>query len=617
MLDDDMKTNTLKQRILLAFAGIIIFLGVCILGLGTYVIKKDIIERAQVRVIRSLDSARTFYEEEINRIGQLLGIADLSTEPAVLKKKLRLDYFYKIPVGRALHSESEIVRTAAEQGRPLGGTRIIGSEELNAMNGGIRDRAVIKIEPTPKARPTDKTVLESVMSKEFALPVYDDNGRVVEIAYAGRIVNRDFILVDRIRELVFGDEVYHDKPFGTVTIFQDDVRISTNVLNEEGHRAVGTRVSAEVYHAVVEEGRRWLDRAFVVTHWYKTAYEPIRTIDGDIIGILYVGILEEPYNAMAFRTLLGFVVVIVSASVIAFFISVLLAGSFLYPVTQLLSATRNMADGQLGQEVPSSPIYELNELSQSFNEMSTRLKERERSLKLSNEKLTELNKSYLDLLGFVAHELKGLLSSAVINAYSLRDGFLGMINFKQKKAVDSICRNLDYLDATVKKFLNLSRLERGNLEINKTEFALGKEVFDYSIQTFAQLVKAKNMQVQNTINPDLTVKADMDLMQIVANNLVNNAVKYGTEGGQIRISARDEGQTVTVEVYNDSIPIPADKIGQLFKKFSRLDTPEKKKVKGTGLGLYITKQIIEAHGGSIAVEPKETGNAFILTLKKE
>lgn len=249
--------------------------------------------------------------------------------------------------------------------------------------------------------------------------------------------------------------------------------------------------------------------------------------------------------------------------------------------------------------------------------MSRRICEREHSLELSNEKLAELNKSYLDLIGFVAHELKGLLASAVINAYSIRDGFLGLINFKQKKAVDSICRNLDYLDATVKKFLNLSRIERGNMAINKTPFSLGPDIFETSVQTFSKMLQTKNISIDNRIDPALTVKADRDLMQIVANNLVNNAIKYGTENGQIRLSANDSGPAVEVDIYNDSRPIAKDMLGQLFKKFSRLDVPERNKVKGTGLGLYITKQIIESHGGRIRVEPKEKGNSFIFTINKE
>jgi signal transduction histidine kinase len=614
-----MKTITLKQRILFAFAGIIIFLAICILGLGYYILNKDIFGRAQIRVGRSLDSARVIYEEEINRIGESLSIADLDTTPSELKKTLRLDYYYKVSVDAARRSSSEIVRAAADRSKPVGGTRIIEQTELTAMNGDLRQRASIRIEETPKARPTDLTVLESMMSKEFALPVYNEQGQIEAIAYAGRIVNRDYVLVDRIRKLVFGDELYHDKPVGTVTIFQDDVRISTNVLNEAGQRAVGTRVSEEVYDAVAEQGLRWMDRAFVVTHWYKTAYEPIRDIQGQIIGILYVGILEAPYSDMTARILAVFVTVIVLASTMAFLLAYILSRSISHPLTVLTEGTRKVADGELGHLIWPSPtnIAEMQTLAKAFNDMSVRLEERDVRLQNGTAKLEELNKSYLDLLGFVAHELKGLLSSAVINAYSLRDGFLGMINFKQKKAVDSICRNLDYLDATVKKFLNLSRIERGNLEINKTEFCIGKDVFDYSIQTFVQLVNAKHMRVANQIPPDLKIKADMDLMQIVSNNLVNNAIKYGREGGDIRISARDKGGFVTIEVYNDSTPIPPEQIGRLFKKFSRLDTPEKKKVKGTGLGLYITKQIVEAHGGSIHVEAKENGNSFIYTIHKE
>ena len=138
----------------------------------------------------------------------------------------------------------------------------------------------IQIRATPKALPTDKKQLDAVMVKEYAMPVLDKNGQVEKVYYGGRIINRDYELVDKIRLLVFGSEQYHSKPVGTVTIFQDDTRISTNVLDEAGQRAIGTRVSAEVYKEVVEKGNVWDDRAFVVNAWYKTAYEPITDIHG-------------------------------------------------------------------------------------------------------------------------------------------------------------------------------------------------------------------------------------------------------------------------------------------------------------------------------------------------
>lgn len=614
-----MKMRTLKQRILLAFTGIIVFLGICTLGLGLYVIKENVFGGTQNRVVRCLDSARIFYNEEINRIGELLAISGLNEDPETLKAKLQVDYFNQLPFEEAVNSNSEIVRAAAKQGEPIGGTRIIDKAELAGMSESVREHTHIKVENTPKARPATAALLESAMAKEFARPIFGSDGQIEKVVYAGRIVNQDNALVDRIRKLVFGDELYNDKPVGTVTIFQDDVRISTNVLNEQGQRAIGTRVSEEVYHAVVEQERRWLDRAFVVTHWYKTAYEPIRTIDGNIVGILYVGILEDPYNNMAAGVLITFVVIILLASTMAFILAYILSRSISSPLTMLLDGTRKLSGGELGHLIWPTPsnIEEMQSLAKAFNDMSVRLEERDVRLQTGTAKLEELNKSYLDLLGFVAHELKGLLSSAVINAYSLRDGFLGMINFKQKRAVDSICRNLDYLDATVKKFLNLSRIERGNMNMNKTEFAIGKDIFDVSIQTFSQLAKAGNIRIQNDIDPLLNVKADMDLMQIVANNLVSNAIKYGIENGQIHLCAHNSDEFVTIEVYNDSNPIPVEMIGQLFKKFSRLNTLQEKKVKGTGLGLYITKQIVQSHGGTIHVEAKENGNSFIFTIPKE
>ena len=613
-----MKTKTLKRRILTAFTGIIVILSVCILALGAYVLKKEIFSRTQRQIERSLDSARTFYLDDIDRIGLLLRAADLDHPADTLKETLRVDYLIRLSLEQALTADSEIVRKSATQMKSLGGTRIISQDELVAMGIESQKTAQIVIKNTPKARPSTRKVLESVMAKEYVLPIQDSEGYTTEVVYAGRFINRDYVLVDRIRKLVFGDELYHDKPVGTVTVFQDDVRISTNVLTADGKRAIGTRVSDEVYHEVVENGNRWLDRAFVVTDWYKTAYEPIYDIDGTIIGILYVGTLEEPFNDMLAGILLAFVLVILLASGLGLVLSVYLAGSIVNPITHLTEATYKVARGELGQAVQAdASIRELKHLAESFNDMSIRLKEREVTLKANSEKMTELNKSYMDLLGFVAHELKGLLASAVINAYSLRDGYLGMINFKQKKAVDSICRNLDYLDATVRKFLNLSRIERGNLEINKTKFSLSRDVFEVSIQAFSKLQRTRKMVIDNQIDPSLMISADKDLIKIVANNLVNNAIKYGTDSGQILLTYRDKGEFVTVEVYNDSRPITDEMKDQLFKKFSRLNVPEKKTVKGSGLGLYITKQIVEAHEGSIRVEPRDKGNSFIFAIRKE
>jgi len=609
---------SIKTRILLSFLMVVFVLSASIALLGYYVIQIDIIQRAERKVRNDLKTARTVYTSEIERIGQALRLVSPAEDVAALREKLNLHYLRYVEAPGFDSLRSDIARRSAATGRATGGTRIIAPDELAAMESDFAGKDPIEIKPTPMARPTEKAVLKEVMAKEYAVPVLGEGGSVKAVLYGGRVINRDYTLVDRIREMVFGRESYDAKPVGTVTIFQDDVRISTNVLNEDGRRAIGTRVSDQVYEKVVEEGKLWHDRAFVVTDWYKTAYEPITNSNGDIIGILYVGILEQPFNDMARQVVLIFLASVAAVTLIAVLFSFILAAAISRPLTHMVHATECLASGDWGCQVDAdTSMKEINSLGEAFNAMALGLKEREESLRISNQKLAASNKSYIDLIGFVAHELKGILASAVMNAYAVRDGYLGMVNFKQRKALDSVTRNLDYLDATVKKFLNLGRIERGELAVHKSKLNLKKDVFDTSIDSLAAVASRKHLKIDNDIRADLDVQADPDLMQIVANNLVSNAIKYSPEAGQIKVSGRDVNGKVEIDVYNDSTPISAEQRARLFQKFSRLDNEQTKRVKGTGLGLYITKQIVEQHGGQIRVEPRAQGNSFVFEIERK
>jgi len=609
--------QSLKGRILMGFFIVILVISLMTALLGVAIIQRYILGTAYDRVGNNLDAARTFYEEEIRDIGEALRLVSLNEDPDLLREKMGLDYFYVLSSEEIASVQNEIVQRAWKEKKMLGGTRIIDAEELEKMPEAAGIRTRMEILETQRAKPTSKTVLESAMAKEHAVPIRSADGKYGTLIYGGRIINQDHALVDRIRALVFGNELYDAKPVGTVTVFQDDVRIATNVLNEDGTRAIGTRVSAEVYEKVLERGQTWHDRAFVVTDWYKTAYEPIRNIEGDTIGILYVGILEQPYNDLQKNITLVFLAIMIGTTLLAVMVSFLLAGGIHRPIAEVLEATQKISHGNLGLKVNSrTSISDLNELAESFNEMSVKLHEREESLVLTNKKLEEANKSYVDLIGFVSHELKGILASAVMNVYSIKDGFLGMVNFKQRKAIDSVARSLDYLTATVKKFLNLGRIEKGELPVNKRDVLLKSEVFDESINSLAALALLKNIHFDNRIDPELKVSADADLMQVVGNNLISNAIKYGLDDGDIRIDSRILGTKVEIEVYNDSVPIAQDQLPLLFQKFSRLNNKATRGVKGTGLGLFITRQIIEEHGGSIRVQPREKGNSFIFQIER-
>lgn len=612
-----MPLYNLRSKLIAGFLVIILAIALSLAVLGITIIKKNIFGRTQENLDLNLRTAQTFYHDEIERMSEAIRLIQPDLDSETLRQRMGLDYLKRLDREQALAGSDEIVFSAMEQGRGVGGTRILPPEEVASLDEGLRIRAAVEIRATPRAKPTDRIRLESAMAKQVVLPLRDENGEITGVLVGGRIINQAHARVDHFRDIIFGDRSYNGKPMGTVTVFQNDVRIATNVQNREGNRAIGTRVSSEVYEAVVENGRTWHDRAFVVTDWYRTAYEPIRNLNGKVIGILYVGILEQPFTDLSRRITLVFLGIVGGTTLLAIGLSLLLAGNISRPVDEMRIAARGIADGAFDHRVRTETgISDFDVLAASFNDMTEKIEQREKSLRQANVLLEEANRKYIDLIGFVSHELKGILASAIMNTYSIRDGYLGMINFKQRKAIDAIARTLDYLSATVKKFLNLGRIERGNLPVNKAPLHLRKQIFDAALDSLAAQIEAKAMRVKNNIDPELTVDADPDLFQVVANNLVGNAIKYGNVNGLISLSSRIHEGKVEIEVYNDSPPIPENQAKLLFRKFSRLENEATRRVKGTGLGLFITRQIVECHGGSIRTEPRPKGNAFIFQIER-
>lgn len=642
-----MKAKNLRMRILVPFDIIIATFSLSVAVSGYYIIEKNVMERAQVKIKNDLNSAREIYRESVEHVRDTVRftagrffIKDAileKTETALVHELDRIrkaesldvltltDVSGKVIVRSRNPSASgdsqagdRIVGRVLSNTEVIAGTAIVQSEELIKEGKDLAEQAHIEFIDTPRAKPRSESEETSGMMIKAAAPVLGYEGDFLGVLYGGTLLNRDYRIVDKVKETVYEDETYKGKDIGTATIFQGDLRISTNVQAKDGSRAVGTRVSAEVNEQLLVKGLPWVARAYVVNAWYKTAYEPIRDIDGNTIGILYVGVLEEPFSDMWRNVFLFFLGIVVAATALAAFLERLVTGPISRPVERMVGATKKLAEGDLGYTVDAETgTTELDALSASFNTMSRQLRERQDKLEATNDELTALNKTYLDLVGFVSHELKGIVATTMMNTLSVRDAIFGEVNPKQKWALDSAIKNLEYLRETVRKFLDLSRLEKGELELNKTLLRLREDVFEPCLEIFGAQIAERKIKVSNSIDADIQVRGDRDLLRIVANNLVGNAVKYGVDNGRVTVSCEDLGDGIRVEVYNDSRPISPEEAKKLFQKFSRLNPDEHKDVKGTGLGLFITKEIVEQHGGKIRVEPRENGNSFIFQIDKD
>jgi signal transduction histidine kinase len=157
----------------------------------------------------------------------------------------------------------------------------------------------------------------------------------------------------------------------------------------------------------------------------------------------------------------------------------------------------------------------------------------------------------------------------------------------------------------VRNYLDLSRLEQGQLAVKKRQIDLQAAVVEPALDALDRQLQERRMTVENRLPQSLVVEADPTLMRIVYDDLLSNAIKYGREGGHILLEAQETDDMLTLSVRNEGDGIPSDKKGQLFQRFSRLDsTPAASGKKGTGLGLYICKEIVEKHGGRIWADSK-------------
>jgi len=236
-------------------------------------------------------------------------------------------------------------------------------------------------------------------------------------------------------------------------------------------------------------------------------------------------------------------------------------------------------------------------------------------LKRTNAKLTEFDRMKSDFLGIVSHDFRSPLASIVLAASAL---------LKRPESVDSR-RLREYLTVIVDQANRLIRLAEDTLSMTKME--AGQLNYFFNMVNLERLIKdtismvmiSGRHTVTYEVDPRVSyVRGDQTKLRQVLQNLLSNAVKYSPAGGRVTIrAAHHSAEHLVVAVTDEGIGIPQDQQGKLFQKFSRVDTPQAKEIKGSGLGLWICREIIRAHGGHIWVESQPgKGSTFAFTLKK-
>ena len=490
-----------------------------------------------------------------------------------------------------------IVQDVLSSGVGMSATEIIPAEFLARV--GLDGQARVELMDTPRAAPEpfDPRAGRAGLALTAVYPVQGQDGKVTGAVLAAYLFNNDFTLVDCIQDVAGVD---------TVTIFFGDLRVSTNVLDKAGQRAIGTRISQEVFDQVLVNGEAFTGPAFVVDQWYITRYEPLHDRLGQVVGSLYVGTKQASFQYLvdSFR---GQVILIAGAAVLmAILVALPLAWSISRPLTDLAKATRKVSQGDWSVRVPANRRGEMGVLAKSFNTMVETLQDTQERL-VQREKLASVGQ----LAAGVAHEVNNPLGTVLLYADILHKE-TPEDNKQQREDLQMIVREATRCKAIVNDLLNFSRQNEVLAQETDLNDLLQEVVEEVSRQDLYRQV-----EVVADLEPDLPlIHADPFQLGQVFLNLMKNAAEAMPGGGRLILRTRTgpaDGY-VSVVVQDTGVGISEENMKKLFTPFFTT----KPIGKGTGLGLAIIYGIVKMHRGQISVQSQVgEGTTFTVTLREQ
>lgn len=549
------------------------------------------------------------------------------------KDALGLDFLSIVqPTSIDEHMQKWPVVQSALTGTARTAVDLFEADDLLMIDVALAEQAELILIPTEAAVPTDKVAETRGMMIHTAAPVSINGSQRVLVG--GILLNRNLDFIDTINTLVYQRKNTAEDPRGTATLFLEDVRISTNVRLFENVRALGTRVSAEVRSAVLNQGQTWLDRAFVVNDWYISGYLPIYDSFDQRIGMLYVGFLEEPFRLVKRDAIAMMWIAFIGVLIVFIPVFLRLAGGIFSPLERMTKTMRRVETGDLtarnnlnrsGGEI-AEVSHHLDHLLDQVQErdkqlrdwaddLNVRVEERTAQLQEANQKLETTYKQLVmseklasigEITAGVAHEINNPVAVIQGNVDVVRLT-LGEQAEPVKTELDLIDRQIMRIGGIVGKLLQFARpSDYGKFE----EYVNLRDVTQDSLGLVDHVYASKDIDVKLEFTNVPDVKINPSELQQVIINLIINAVQAMDGKGILTIQSHvleRDGKNGVCLAFHDSGPgISEDTINTIFDPFFTT-----KRAKGTGLGLSISQTIIQTAGGIITADNHPKGGALM------
>ena len=258
------------------------------------------------------------------------------------------------------------------------------------------------------------------------------------------------------------------------------------------------------------------------------------------------------------------------------------------------------------------------ELRQAHNELEEKVKERTRELEAVTKTAELSSQAKSDFLASMSHELRTPLNAVIGFSQVLQEQYFGKLNEKQAEYIKDILESGQHLLSLINDVLDLSKVESGKVELELSSVSL-KDLLENSLIMIKEKALKHQIRLELNIAPDLEglkIRADERRLKQVMFNLLSNATKFTPDGGAITLEGRREGKELVISVSDTGVGIAPEHQEKIFGEFYQVNKGVRGKTPGTGLGLSLTRHLVEMHGGRIWAESegKGKGSRFTFTL---
>lgn len=466
----------------------------------------------------------------------------------------------------------------------------------------------LPVESDDVARRLEPETAEDVLALVVATPAYGHNGEQAGVLVVGIVVNGSPLLHQRLRSLTVAGQA---APAVVAAVYLGGAEVLTTRPATSG--------PARLPHPnpVWSGGRAapgnpvWYGTADTSAGRYVVAVATLgQPPGGGADASLSVGLPETRFAALRRSLALWYGGVGLAGALVAVIISLRLARRLARPINRLARAAEEVASGSFGVRLDEPRAHdEVWALTATFNRMSEALGQRDarlaaayHDLETANEALSALNESYLNMLGFVSHELKNVLGTMNWSVLALEGGTPGTLSGPQARLVGALRTSLDGALGMTRSFLDLARIETGQLKLDLAACDFAADVVRVVIDEFGNESTRRSMRIESALPDTLPLTGDVNLLRIVLRNLVGNALRYGRSGGAVKVTCEQDGTDVRCEVWNDGEGLQPEQVAQLFGKFRRFRSGRRDGPRGSGLGLFIVREIVRRHGGTVTAE---------------